>query len=87
MTRAPQRCAAPIASRMVDTGSSKVMSTASARSMAAAAARTCLWRDGNVVVDVPDDGGLAVVADEAETDRGRDLRARLNAAHVDALAG
>ena len=40
MTRAPQRRAASIISRMAGTGSSNVMSTASARSIAGSAART-----------------------------------------------
>src|SRR5260370_23141099 len=45
-----------------------------------------LWRDGNIVVDVPDDGGISFVADETEADRGRDVFAGLNPPDIDPLA-
>ena len=76
-----------IASRIDSCGISNVMSTASACRMTALASRTVRGRDGDIVVDVPDDGSFPVVADEADADGARDVRAHLDLSGADAFPG
>ena len=87
MTIAPLSFVMLTASRIDSCGISKVMSTASACRMTAAGAAHGSGRDGDIVIDVPDDGVVSVVADEADADGARDVRAHLDGSGADTFPG